>query len=178
MSEVVKRSKMRISFAMVGLAFAALIITYAGVAVVTAIRTRDSVPRLAIDSMVRALRTHHQQTGRFPADFRELEARVWKHKQPQDFGADGRTLTVANYYYIYHLVDARTATIWAVPTGPRREEASTHFLVLTPEWLRRWRGAPLELDEVVRLRPVPDLRDLAVLGLTEQSPIDLRKRKP
>lgn len=162
---------------MAGLTLAALIITYASLTLATALRERSSVPRLGIDSLVKALRTYHQQSGRFPKDFRELEALVWKHKRKPDFGVDGRTLSIANYYYLYHMVDARTATIWAVPTGPRREQASTHFLVLTLEGMRRWKGAPLDLEEVSRLRPVPDHRELALLGMTEQPPIDLRKRK-
>lgn len=177
MSEGTKKSRLRISFVMVALALAALILVYIGTTVTTAFRVRSETPRLAVDSLIKALRLRYQQSGRFPEDFRELETQVWKHKEPPDFGADGRTLTVANYYYLYYLVDARTATIWAVPTGPRREEASTHFLVLTPEGLRRWRGPSLSLDEVARLQAVPDYKELAVLGMTEQPMIDLRKRK-
>lgn len=177
MSETGSRSRLRISFVMVGLALAALIAVYASVTVATAWRAQKEMPRLAADSLVKALRTHYQQTGRFPADFRELEARVWRHKQAPDFGVDGRTLSVANYYYIYYPVDARTSTIWIIPTGPRREEGSTHFLLLTTEGLRHWKGAPLSLDEIKKLPQVPQYREMAVLGMTEQPPIDLNKRK-
>ena len=69
-----------------------------------------------------------------------------------DFGADGRSLSIANYHYIYHPVDAGACTIWIIPTGPRRDEGATHFLLLYPDSLRRWKGAPLSPDESNRCR--------------------------
>lgn len=163
---------------MVGISLVALIVTYATVTIAAAWQAREQMPRLAADSLVKSLRTYHQQTGSFPANFRELEARVWKHKQAPDFGADGRSLTVANYYYIYYPVDANTCTVWIVPVGPRRDEGATHFLLLTPGGLRRWKGAPLRLDEVKKLpSAVPQYNEMALLGMTEQQPIDLNKKK-
>jgi hypothetical protein len=178
MSEGTGKSRLRISFVMVGISLVALVIVYASVTIAAAWRAREQMPRLAADSLVKALRTYHQQTASFPATFRDLEARVWKHKQAPDFGAGGRSLTVANYYYIYYPVDANTCTVWIVPVGPRREEGSTHFLLLTPGGLRRWKGAPLTLDEVKKLPPaVPQYREMALLGMTEQPSIDLNKKK-
>ena len=178
MSEVASKSRLRISVVMVGISLVALIVTYAAVTIAAAWRAREQMPRLAADSLVKSLRAYHQQTGRFPANFRELEARVWKHKQAPDFGVDGRSLTVANYYYIYFLVDASTCTVWIVPVGPRREEGATHFLLLTPDGLRRWKGAPLTLDDVKKLpSAVPQYNEMALLGMTEQQPIDLDKKK-
>jgi hypothetical protein len=92
-------------------------------------------------------------------------------------GADGRSLSVANYFYLYHQVDAGSATIWIIPTGPRREEGSTHFLLLRPDSLRRWKGAPLSLNEIKNLPAVPQYRQMALFGMTEQKSIDLRGRK-
>jgi hypothetical protein len=169
--------RMRASFVMFGVSVVALLVVYATAAILDAWRLREQTPRLAADSLVKALRTHHRQTGRFPSDFRELEARVWKHKKAPDFGADGRSLSIANFYYIYHPVDGRTCTIWIIPTGPLREEGSTHFLLLTPDNLRRWKGAPLSLDEVKNLPPVPLYQQMHLLGMTEQRPIDLSKRR-
>ena len=178
MSEVAEKSRLRISVVMVGISLVALIVTYAAVTIAAAWRAREQMPRLAAESLVKSLRTYRQQTGRFPANFRELEARVWKHKQAPDFGADGRSLTVANYYYIYYPVEASTCTVWIVPIGPRREEGATHFLLLTPSGLRRWKGAPLTLDEVKKLpSAVPQYNEMALLGMTEQQPIDLDKKK-
>jgi len=168
---------MRITFLALGASLAALLVTYVAATIMETWHLREQTPRLAVDSLVKALQAHHRQTGRFPADFRELESRVWKHKEPPDFGADGRSLSVANYYYLYHAVDTRTATIWAIPTGPKRDEGSTHFLLLTPDNLRRWKGAPLSLDEVSKLTPVPHYQQMHVLGMTEQQPIELSRKR-
>lgn len=177
MSEGTAKSRIRISFVMVSISLIALVVTYACVTIAAAWRSQKEMPRLAADSLVKTLRTYHQKTGSFPASFRELEARVWRHEQAPDFGTNGRSLSVANYYYIYHLVDAKTCTIWIVPTGRRREEGSTHFLLLTPQGLRRWKGAPLSLDEVKNLPSLPQYREMMVLGMTEQQPIDLGRKK-
>ena len=167
----------RITYVMLGISVASLIIAFIAVNVLAAWRIREQTPRLAVDSMIKALRTYQKQTGHFPVDFRELEARVWKHKKAIDFGVDGRNLSIAYYYYIYHQVDAHTVTIWIIPTGPRREEGSTHFLLLTPGNLRRWRGAPLSLSEVKDLPPVPQYQQMNLLGMTEQKAINLEKRR-
>jgi len=171
------RKRFRFSFVTLGISVAALIISFVFVTVLGRWREREQTPRLAVDSLVKALRKYHKQAGRFPADFRELEAHVWKHKKAPDFGADGRSLSVANYFYLYHQVDARSATIWIIPTGPRREEGSTHFLLLRPDSLRRWKGVPLSLDKIKGLPAVPQYRQMALLGMTEQEPVELSGRR-
>jgi hypothetical protein len=100
MNQSINPRRMRASFVMFGASVVALLVVYATAAILNAWRLREQTPRLAADSLVKALRTHHRQTGRFPSDFRELEGRVWKHKNVPDFGADGRSLSVANYYYL------------------------------------------------------------------------------
>jgi hypothetical protein len=164
------RKKFRLSFVTLGISVAALVISFVFVTVLGRRHESEQTPRLAAGGMVKALRKYHKQSGRFPDDFRELEARVWKHKKAPDFGADGRSLSVANYFYLYHRIDAGSATIWIIPTGPRREEASTHFLLLRPDSLRRWRGVPLSLDKIKGLPAVPQYRQMALLGMTEQEP--------
>ena len=170
------KTRLRISFFLLGSALAALVVCFVTAVLIEYRQARQQAPRLAVDSMVKALRTHHRQTGRFPSDFRELEARVWKHKQPPDFGADGRGLSVANYYYIYHRESAGVCTIWIVPTGPRRDEGATHFLLLYSGSLRRWKGAPLSPGEIKALPPVPQYREMALLGMTEQPQINMVRR--
>jgi hypothetical protein len=170
------KRQIRVSLVLFGIVIVATIASYAVVSILETRRWSEQAPRLAVDSLVKALRAHHRQTGRFPADFRELEARVWKHKTHPNFGADGRSLSVANYYYLYHPVDIGACTIWIIPTGPRREEGSTHFLLLSPDSLRRWKGAPLSLDEVSKLRGVPRYDEMSLLGMTEQTQINLTKR--
>ncbi len=177
MNQTINTRRLRMSFVAFGASLVALVVVYASNTLINAWRERRQTPRLAVDSLVKALRSHHRQTGRFPSDFRELEARVWKHRNAPDFGAGNRGLSVANYYYIYHQVDAHTSTIWIIPTGPRRDEGATHFLLLTPDNLRRWKGAPLSLDEAKNLPPAPTYREMALFGLTEQQPIELGRRK-
>ena len=177
MNQSINTRRLRMSFMTLGASAAAMIIAYAATTILEARRLREQTPRLAVDSMVKALRAYRGQTGRFPDDFRELEERVWKHKSAPDFGADNRSMSVANYFYIYARVNAGVATIWIIPTGPKREEGSTHFLLLTPDNLRRWKGAPLSLEEAKRLPPVPQYREMALLGMTEQRPIELTRKK-
>lgn len=132
------------------------------------------LPRPAVDLIIKALRKYHQRAGKFPQSFTELEARVWRESQTRSFGEDGRSLSMANYYYLYYQVDSGTCTLWAIPINKRREEGSTFFLALSPETVRRWKGVALALDEIKRLPSVPDPAQLALLGLTEQQPIQLR----
>lgn len=75
---------------------------------------------------------------------------------------------------LYYAVDSSVCTLWAIPINRRREEGSTFFLALSPETVRRWKGAPLALDEIKRLPGIPEPAQLALLGLTEQQPIQLQ----
>jgi hypothetical protein len=176
MNQKISARRMRMSFVAFGASIVAIIVVYVSTTLTKALNERRETPRLAADSLVKALRDYHRQAGRFPTDFRELDARVWKHKNAPDFGADGRGLSIANYYYSYYQVDAHTSTIWIIPTGPRRDDGATHFLLLKPDNLRRWKGAPLSLDEVKNLPPVPQYGQMQLLGMTEQRPIELSKR--
>ena len=176
MNQNISARRMRMSYVAFGASLVAIIVVYVSNTLTNAFNERRETPRLAADSLVKALRAHHRQTGRFPSDLRELEAHVWKHKNAPDFGADGRSISIANYYYIYHAADAHTATIWIIPTGPRRDESATHFLLLKPDNLRRWKGAPLSLNEAKNLPPVPLYGQMSLLGMTEQQPIGLSKR--
>jgi hypothetical protein len=168
--------RLRISFLLFGSSLAAIVLAFTSTNLMEVWQAQKQTPRLAADSLVKALRNHHRQTGRFPTDFRELEARVWRHKNPPDFGVDSRSLSIANYHYLYHPVSASISTIWIIPTGPRRDEGATHFLLLYPDSLRRWKGAPLSLDEVKALPPVPQYREMALFGMTEQPQINLVRK--
>ena len=167
----------RFSFVTLVVSLAALVVSYVSVAVLGMWRGREQAPHLAVDSLVKTLINYHKRTGRFPKDFWELETRVWKHKAAPDFGADGRNFFMANYFYIYYPVDVSSATIWIIPTGPRREAGSTHFLILRPDSLRRWKGSPLSLDDIKNLPPVPQYGQMSLLGMAEQRPIALTNRR-
>ena len=74
--------------------------------------TREGIAaaKPAIDQIVKALRAYHHQAGRFPQSFVDLEGRVWRHNHPPSFSEDGRSLSVANYYYLYYAVDSGACT--------------------------------------------------------------------
>jgi hypothetical protein len=91
-------SKLHASFIIAGFVLVSLVATYAAATISASWQAQKQMPRLAVDSLVKALRMYYQQTGRFPNDFNELEARLWKHRQAPKFGADGRALAIANYY--------------------------------------------------------------------------------
>ena len=134
------------------------------------------VPKLAVDSMVKSVRQYQKQTGQFPNDLSELEGKVWNHKKVPDFGADKRRLHAFNYYYIYSKVSPLSCAIWAIPSGPKREEAPTVFLVVGVDVIRNWKGPSLAKADVEKLPLIPTHDQLNVMGLTEQPMVDQRAK--
>jgi hypothetical protein len=163
-----------IPFILLAVAIVLTVVCYVHSRRAEAQRQQELLPRLAADSMVKGLRQYQRETGQFPADFAELEQRVWKHANVPDFGPAKRTLTVANYYHMDSKVDPLTCVVWAIPSGPRREEGSTHFLVIGPEVIRRWKEPALSKAHIDKLEPVPTADVLNIMGMTEQSMIDQR----
>ena len=159
----------RFSYFILGVSIVGAVGSYAYGLWVTSQQEKASLPRPAIDQIVKALRTYHHQVGRFPDTFVDLQTRVWRHKRLPPFGEDGHSLSMTNYYYVYYAIDDKACSLWAVPINKRREEGSTFFLALTADAARKWKGAPLGLEEIKRLPPLPDPAQLALLGLTEQS---------
>lgn len=126
--------------------------------------------------MMRDLLRYHEKRGGFPATLKSLEGIVWE-KKPREFSIGGRALTHRRYFYFYSRIDHHHFTLWAIPTGKLREEAVTWFLSVTPQAARRWKGGSLPLDQVDQVVTDPALKDLGVLGLIEQEPIDLLSRQ-
>src|SRR6266436_1794088 len=176
MFEGARKQKFKITFVILGVSVIVLVISFAYGTWARTQREKEMVPRLAADSMMKALRQYQRQTGQFPDDFGALEERIWKHPKNPDFGPSKRTLTVANYYYVYAKTDPLTCTIWAIPSGPKREEGSTHFLVITPEVIRRWKGPALSKGDIDKIASAPTGDLLNMLGMTEQRIIDQRAR--
>jgi hypothetical protein len=172
------KTKFRLSYLILGFSIVAAVGSYAYGLWTTSQQEKSMLPRIALDSIVKALRTYNHQAGRFPSTFADLEGGVWHHKQSPNFGDAGRSLSMAHYYYTYYPAAPTACAIWAIPIDRRREEASTFFVVLTPDGIRRWKGAPLTLEEIRRLPAVPNQTELAVLGLTEQPTIDLKSHRP
>ena len=123
-------------------------------------------PKLALSSLVGELREYHERTGSFPSTLRELdEAKKRGHRR---YDLEGRAFSIANYFYIFGRPDAHHATLWAIPTGGRRSEASTHFIVVGKETLSHWKGPALDPSVAGAVRENPRVAELATLGLVEQ----------
>src|SRR5215471_10684863 len=99
MPSVEGRTHFRFSYAILGFSIVAAIGSYAYSLWSTSQLENAFLPRPALDQMVKSLRTYHNQVGKFPQNFTELETRIWKHKHPPNFGGDGRGFSAANYYY-------------------------------------------------------------------------------
>jgi hypothetical protein len=143
-----------------------------------------NMPAPAMETVVLALRTFHQQTGRFPRDFRELDERVWRGERREQISPDGKSLVApaSRYYYTLHTVNpdepARAtqpakAGIWAVPTGTRAQEAATYFWYVTPRDIERWMGPALTRENISAIRSIPSEEQLALLVMTRQPPTAL-----
>lgn len=129
----------------------------------------------AADVMMRDLVSFHKKRGGFPGHLRELEGVVWEQKQGRSYSKGDRGLTHRNYHYLYTRKTNHHFTLWAIPTGNQREEAATWFLVVTPESVRRWKGAALSSEDVKGLNIDPSTNELSLLGLIEQQRAANRK---
>ncbi|HMY76140.1 MAG TPA: hypothetical protein PLQ88_30250 [Blastocatellia bacterium] len=126
-----------------------------------------NMPQPQFEKLTNDLRLYHTRTGQFPAVFTEINELLWHTKPAPDYGSDGRQARTKNYYYFYTRVNEQTCAIWALPTGPRRQYASSFFIVLTPEWLRSWKGKAIEDDVINRLPAIPKPDQLAALMMQE-----------
>lgn len=145
-------------------------------------REREAnMPVPAMETIVLALRTFHQQTGRFPRDFNELDERVWKGVRRAQISPDGKSLNApqSHYYYTLHTINPADPTratappkagIWAVPTGERAAEAATYFWYVTPQDIERWMGPALTSETVGAVKSIPSEQQLALLVMTRQPP--------
>lgn len=136
----------------------------------------DDLPVEAVSQMMRDLLRFHEKRGGFPDDLKRLEGVVWE-KKIRSFSVADRALNHRNYYYFYTQISPHQFTLWAIPTGVSREESSTHFLVVSPDACRRWKGAALPLEQADKIEPNPSLKNLGSLGLIEQPLIDLKSQQ-
>lgn len=144
-----------------------------------------NLPLPALENIVVALRAFHQQTGRFPQSFIELDERIWKGARHAQISEDGQSLNspASHYYYTLHTIkpsrnmaahdkESVRAALWAVPTGPRAQEAATYFWYVTPDTIERWMGPALTPENISAVKTIPSEQQLALLVMTRQ-PSDL-----
>jgi hypothetical protein len=137
-------------------------------------KTAD-LPFDATGMMIRDLLAFHKKRGGFPENLKQLEGVVWG-KKSREFSSGNRALNHRNYYYLYTRIAHHHFTLWAIPVGKSREEAPTWFLIATPDKYGRWKGPALPFELIQKIEPIPPRPKLAVLGLIEQTPIDLRNQ--
>jgi hypothetical protein len=127
------------------------------------------LPQLQIERLIKDFRRFYLINNRFPQNFVEINDKIWRTNPKPDYGIGGEQARTKNYYYFYTSVNARQFTLWAVPTGPRRTDVDTYFVVATKEWIRIWRGKAIEELAISTLPSVPTENELSNLGLSEQA---------
>ena len=173
------KTGLRISFIILMVVCVLSIICYVYYRWHSAQQYEAQMPRLWAESLIKDLRKYQGQSGQFPGSLAELEERrVWTPNSARVLDATKTTLTFANYYYIYTRVTPLSCAVWAIPSGRRREEGSTHFLMVWPEVIRHWKGPALSKSDIEKLERVPSNDVLKVMGMTEQQMIDQRPSKP
>jgi hypothetical protein len=126
-----------------------------------------NMPQPKIDKLMKDFRLFHSRTKRLPRNFAEINDYLWHTRPMPDYGAEGRQARVKNYYYFYTRVNDERCAIWAVPLGPQRGYVSSFFVVISPEWTRKWEGKALEDGLITRLPAIPTLDGLAKLRMIE-----------
>src|SRR5215211_3496707 len=140
-------------------------------------KAKASVPNIdSVLTIIKGLRQYQKINASFPQAFRQVETQVWKHPRPPDFGANGQSVLLKNYYYLYTFISPTRCTLWAIPVGPQAGEASSYFLILTPTDREKYKGPPLDLKEASTITGVPTYAQLAMLGMIRQDPLPQKKR--
>ncbi len=140
-------------------------------------KAKAEVPQIdPILQIIKGLRQYQSVNAQFPQTFNQVEAVVWKHPNPLDYGAGGHSLVIKNYYYYYTSISPTRCTLWAIPIGSHAGEASSYFLILTPTDREKFKGPPLDLKEVSSISGAPTYTQLAMLGMIKQDPLPQKKR--
>src|SRR5438552_2665203 len=90
-------------------------------------RHSAEIPVDAASMMMRDLLAFHEKRGSFPNDLKQMEGVVWEKKADREFSVENRALNHRNYLYLYTRLTPHEFTLWALPTGPSRNEAATWF---------------------------------------------------
>jgi hypothetical protein len=126
-----------------------------------------NMPQPQTEKLTRDLRLFHSRTKRFPKNFNEINDLIWRTRPKPDYGADGRQARVKNYRYLYTRVNNQRCAIWAIPLGSQRHYASTFFIVLSPDWMRSWKGRAMSYEEMAQIPAIPSPEVLAEIKMQE-----------
>jgi hypothetical protein len=170
-----KNSSMKLTFIITPLMVVSILGSYFYSFWSAEVKRRDELPQDGAAALTRDLLKYHDQTGAFPEDLRQLVGKVWDAKKQRDFDQSGKIFKHGKVFYLYARRSPHLFSLWAIPTGERREEGVSWYIQTSPERVRRWKGPAIPASEVENLSPAPSVQLLALLGLTEQPPTDLRK---
>jgi hypothetical protein len=169
-------SRIKLSLIFAALALVLVIVSYIFMLWSSDRQKTNELPVEAVSMMMRDLLKYHEKRGGFPEDLKKLEGIVWEKKE-RNFSIENRAFTHKNYYYFYTQISHHQFTLWAIPIGKSREEATTWFLVTTPEKCRRWKGAALPLEQIDEIKTNPTIGEIGVLGLVEQPAVTFKSSK-
>jgi hypothetical protein len=172
-----KNSSMKLTFIITPLMVVLVLGSYFYSLWAAEVKRRDEMPQDGAAALTRDLLKYHEQTGAFPDDLRRLVGKVWDAKKQRDFDQSGKVFRHNNVFYLYARQNPHLFSLWAVPSGERREEGVSWYIAASPDVIRRWKGPAIPDNQVEKLNPAPSIQTLALLGLTEQPQADLRKAK-
>src|SRR5258707_15422965 len=100
------------SYALLALAVVAYLSVWAYSAYAGEWRARADVPKIdPILKIIKGLRQYQKLIATFPQSFNEVEASVWKHTMPPNYGAYCPSVTLDNYYYAYTTIMPTRCTL-------------------------------------------------------------------
>jgi hypothetical protein len=170
-----KNSSMKLTFIITPLMVVLVLGSYFYSLWAAEVKRRDALPQDGAAALVRDLLKYHEQTGTFPEELRPLVGKVWDAKKQRNFDQTGKVFQHGKVFYLYARQNPHLFSLWAVPSGERREEGVSWYILASPGAVRRWKGPAIPDNQVDKLIPQPSIQSLALLGLTEQPVADLKK---
>jgi len=170
-----KNSSMKLTFIITPLMVVLVLGSYFYSLWASEVKRRDELPQDGAAALTRDLAKYHEKTGAFPEDLRQLVGKIWDAKKPREFDPSGKVFQHNKVFYLYSRQNSHLFSLWAVPSGGRREEGVSWYILASPDAIRRWKGPAIPDNQIAKLLPSPSVQLLAVLGLTEQPATDLRK---
>lgn len=169
-----KNTSMKLTFIITPLMVVLVLGSYFYSLWVAEVKRREALPQDNSAALTRDLLKYHEKVGAFPEDLRALVGKIWDSKREREFDPSGRVFRHNNVFYLYSRQNAHLFTLWAVPSGEKREEGISWFVTASPEAIRRWKGPAIMDNQVDQLIAQPSIQSLALLGLTEQPATNLK----
>lgn len=164
------------------------IVTHVAGAVYGEITDRRERPVLALKSVLRDVREFVRVEKKVPANFREIEIKIWNKSKPDAPSRlhGNNILLTDNYEYIYHSGNVQgvpLVNVWAIPQGKYRDQYETVLIVITPDAEEVWRGPAFnDAQREFVLSPKgfnPTFPDMAAINMKRdaKAPAQQQKKK-